>query len=574
MATSLGCWTCRLRRKKCDKRQPICETCSGLRITCHFNPGKPEWMDGGKRQEEMLQELKREVKEKAPWRRVDVLTTDKKWPRAVLATNGLPSPQTESNSQTSLADASSEAISGTSDTRQPPLHDVCGTPGRGAPSFGQGDSVLVMFYINHVFPFEFPLYNPRLADGGSAWVLDMMVHSAVFRHTTLCQGTFFFCLAQGVNPRSTICETVFLKVKEALGCLAQASEAMNVLTGVGENLRAVVHLMTSMVQVMRFEIATLTFENCHAHLNGALALFEQMMQIQGEVGLPTPNAHFRSVMDRLGPSAWIPPADHIKMRSTEQAALSFSAGLLLFDDVVASTVLQRRPRLLDYHEGLLREGDGDGIPFIDLQAVIGCKAWVITQIGQIAALDEWKQQARSAGRLNVMELVTRAVPIKESLESRLQELEHAQVHSNRLANPILDLLKVKGEPHNSIHVVTSIWAYAALAYLSTVVSGCQPGNAEVQHYVGKVINMISSDLDSPDIIRAVVWPFCVAGCLAEQQYEPVLRNIVTTLRPQIVFGTARKALQIMESVWSNRKLFINADLAACFRSQDEMVLLV
>lgn len=530
-------------------------------------------MDGGARQEEMAQRFKREVKEKAPWRRVDQ--------RLPVAGNGIENEwvvlsQNRDESHLSQLDALPATTLNTSaSSASVPSHaSYSETVSEGSTSFSQGDRILVMFYINHVFPYMFPHYRPCLSEGGTTWVLDMMVRSAVFRQTTLCQGTFFFCLAHGVSPRSSICETVFLKVKEALECLRQASEAMNAVASVGENLSAAVHLMTSVVQVMRFEIASLTFENCHAHLNGALALFEQMLQSQDQTGSMPPMARFKAVIDRLGPSAWIPPAEHIKMPSTEQAAFSFSTSLLLFDDVIASTVLQRRPRLHAYHKGLLQDVDKTGKPLIDLQAVIGCQNWVIVQIGEIAALDEWKQEARDAGRLSMMELVARAMRIKETLESHLQQLEREPVHSHQVSKPILDLLKIREEPGASINAVTSIWANAALAYLFTVVSGWQPANAEVQHYVGRVIGMISRDLASPDLIRAVVWPFCVAGCLAGKQYETQLRSMVSSLQPQMVFGTARKALQIMENAWSDREFLRDMDLAACFKSHGEMVLLV
>ncbi|KAK7211564.1 hypothetical protein V2G26_018742 [Clonostachys chloroleuca] len=69
--TSHGCWTCRLRRKKCDEQRPVCDTCAALCITCHYGDKKPEWMDGGTRQEKMIEQLKREVKQNAPYRRFE-----------------------------------------------------------------------------------------------------------------------------------------------------------------------------------------------------------------------------------------------------------------------------------------------------------------------------------------------------------------------------------------------------------------------------------------------------------------------------------------------------------------------
>src|ERR1700712_5507928 len=67
--TSNGCWTCRLRRKKCDEKPPVCDACAALHITCHYGQDKPEWMDGGAEQEKMAERLKREVKDMAHRRR-------------------------------------------------------------------------------------------------------------------------------------------------------------------------------------------------------------------------------------------------------------------------------------------------------------------------------------------------------------------------------------------------------------------------------------------------------------------------------------------------------------------------
>ncbi len=64
-----GCWTCRVRRKKCDRHWPVCYVCSALLITCHYTPERPDWVDGGERQREIAEQLKQEVRDKAPYRR-------------------------------------------------------------------------------------------------------------------------------------------------------------------------------------------------------------------------------------------------------------------------------------------------------------------------------------------------------------------------------------------------------------------------------------------------------------------------------------------------------------------------
>ncbi|EIW84309.1 hypothetical protein CONPUDRAFT_163469, partial [Coniophora puteana RWD-64-598 SS2] len=47
MAGRTGCWTCRIRRKKCDEQREgtSCQTCKRLRIDClGWGPRKPDWM--------------------------------------------------------------------------------------------------------------------------------------------------------------------------------------------------------------------------------------------------------------------------------------------------------------------------------------------------------------------------------------------------------------------------------------------------------------------------------------------------------------------------------------------------
>ncbi|OBT65925.1 hypothetical protein VE03_05488 [Pseudogymnoascus sp. 23342-1-I1] len=57
-----GCWTCRLRKKKCDEGHPQCSTCESLSITCHGYGSKPDWMDGGDGERAVANGIKEVVK--------------------------------------------------------------------------------------------------------------------------------------------------------------------------------------------------------------------------------------------------------------------------------------------------------------------------------------------------------------------------------------------------------------------------------------------------------------------------------------------------------------------------------
>ena len=357
-------------------------------------------------------------------------------------------------------------------------------------------------------------------------------------------------------------------------------QALQVIDGsdIIEHLHGAVRILASILQVQRFEIAVSSFENCLAHLNAALALFRQLLESPGAIE-PVGSLNFNAVISRLAPS-WDLPTQCLQIPSAEQAAFRFSSSLLIFDDIIASTVLQKQPGLYEYHCSLLGDFDSTG-PLIDLEATMGCQNWVLLQIGEIAMLDAWKQRCKRAGNLDVMELVHRATAIKDSLKAHLTRLETDPVTVPKEGSGLLgifaaDYYQQSEENGSQSSLVTRVWAHAALIYLFIVISGWQPSSADVRHQVGYILELLTHRISRPALLRTMVWPFCVAGCVAEPAQEARFRTMVESLQPPSVFGTVRKALEIMEDVWRKRNAEDAAtrDLAMCFRSQGDLVLLV
>jgi hypothetical protein len=56
-----GCWTCRLRRKKCDEKHPSCEICLSHSLVCDGYDAKPAVMDGGAQEAAYAERLKEAV---------------------------------------------------------------------------------------------------------------------------------------------------------------------------------------------------------------------------------------------------------------------------------------------------------------------------------------------------------------------------------------------------------------------------------------------------------------------------------------------------------------------------------
>ncbi|PWY87259.1 C6 transcription factor [Aspergillus sclerotioniger CBS 115572] len=56
-----GCWTCRVRRKKCDETRPACTRCISLDLECHGYGPRPFWMDNGALQNEQASKFRQMV---------------------------------------------------------------------------------------------------------------------------------------------------------------------------------------------------------------------------------------------------------------------------------------------------------------------------------------------------------------------------------------------------------------------------------------------------------------------------------------------------------------------------------
>lgn len=201
------------------------------------------------------------------------------------------------------------------------------------------------------------------------------------------------------------------------------------------------------------------------------------------------------------------------------------------------------------------------------------------QIGEIAILDAWKEQREGNGNLDMMELVQQATPIRTVLMTQLDQLEGPvpvrSEHRDLLDLLIMNSAQTARNKNRQISTITRVWDLAALIYLNVVVSGWQPANTVIQSHVASIIDLLSHNIPTPALVRTVVWPFCVAGCLAAPAQEPQMRGIVDALKPTSIFGALRAALAIMGEVWRTRStLSANHSLAACFRSRGNLVLLV
>lgn len=258
---SNGCWTCRIRRKRCDEVQPACRTCKSLHIDCVYSERRPDWMDGGEKRKERMAIIKMQVKENASHRRerqvlqsIDepfIITSDSDFKASSQDGNGNglaaqpvqrlsakeardlgdedgneimtghdPSPSHAMSfdmatlgigqSRTSTDNSSSVSPLGTliSTRSNESQRPVPAKPE--ALSFPQSDQELsslnlgretetefLMMFLDYVHPFLFPFYRPPMLESGRHWLLNVLRTNQVAFHTAVSLGSYFFTIALG-----------------------------------------------------------------------------------------------------------------------------------------------------------------------------------------------------------------------------------------------------------------------------------------------------------------------------------------------------------------------------------------
>ena len=618
--SSEGCWTCRLRRKKCDETRPTCRTCDALEIDCLYSYEKPEWMDNGQKQKDRAEWLKQEIKTKAGTRR------DRKYVTGTsshvgdvggvetLVFSPPVQPQTQTRPSPSPRDFSassgSEMDLDPSFASSPAPVSTTGTTPNSSSSVGQtlshnpaasGASVtawqhlqdnevnLMMMYLDFVFPFLYPFYRPPIMDSGRGWLLVLLSRNKTLLHVALSlAANFFNVVLRHTSGPDHMCTTHTwegMQKQQDLALKELQGETHNIVTrGVKGHLVETNRLMASIVQLLTFEVTIASNQQgWMMHLDAATELCSEIIKHHAMVE-ENDTVCFARLLIQLYPLP-CSSLEHGRPWSSDQAALRFSTASLLLFDTLAATTLEQAPRLQWLHLYLLRTPaeweTQEGVdrkfqlPHINLRDFVGLHNWVVLAIGDIAALDAWKKEAKRNGSLSMMQLVTRASVIEQDLRKNMLALDHSctQPLPRRRDHDIAPLLRSSHQmssPEEMDHIATQqtrIWAQAAVTYLQVAVSGWQPASAEIRSSVTKTIELFR-EMPTSSCLRTCVWPFAVTGCLAQgPEEEETFRDMVAAMGPLQVFGTIRQALACMEYVWENRgKIGQDWDFAACARA--------
>ena len=440
-------------------------------------------------------------------------------------------------------------------------------------------------YIDFVFPALFPFYRPSLFDTGRSWLLQLLGKSRIAHHAALSISCYFFTMAlidlEGTSGDHAECrmlrwDEVERHAENCFDSLRKNILALDLHTQNIEQL-ARVEALENIVHLLIFEMALSKAAHSNSHLSPAYTLLRQIMGCDSSSHENQMQSGITTVLLQIEPPLWTNPADGTHIWSPAQAGVRFCAALLIFVDILASIALQEPPTLLPYHSTLLAEKDvGVSLPSdaeIHLSTVVGCRNGVMRSIAEISMLNVWKNEQIATNSLDAMELVNRASQIAHSLESDMIGIENEKITrsvSDSHTHGPLDLALNPSASSTS----TLIWARAAQLYLTVVVSGWQLLSQDIRTNIGHIIVLLE-DVPAHQL-RALVWPICVAGCLALEEEETFFSRLFAGLGKVHTAGTLDDARQIMVKVWERREApnMISWNLASCFSILGSPILLV
>ncbi|KAL6691377.1 fungal-specific transcription factor domain-containing protein [Trichoderma pleuroticola] len=586
-----GCWTCRVRRKKCAENRPVCDTCQALQITCYYEEEKPPWMDGGVRQTNMMEEIKAQTKRSATQKR-----KRKHLETLQAEANNLGHIDTESPATDVIDKAGTLTdfdpspghlgIAFTSEFSNDSGSMSQDLPMQNKTPIGQGEADkelhLLMIYLDYVFPYLFPHYRSSILAGGRGWILEILHTNKAVYHSAISLSTSFYALVLNNSDKAhdeCTMQMIHKFESQIELCLKELHKEVDYINtnAPGFDLKKELVLMQSILQMLFFEVATSNKDNWKLHFNAAIAVFLRI--------LPDPKEWNKTLNSLFTHTHKWPPPEFGPRRpwTTNQAALRFFTATILYIDILSSITLGNVPQLASYHASIVPEClsyeksfEATQAGYLCFDEFFGLRNWIVQILGDVASLEEWKRMQKKSSSLQVSELESRGKVLSDVIQAGIQSLEsHCQ--RQYIAQDVTTLSVGDSWPDTNANEQPKhemVWLLATLSYLNVVILGWQPSHQEIRWSVAKATDLLCQVPKGPGI-RTLAWPMCISGCLSLPEDEAIYRALVRRLGPLEVFGTMKEALLIMETVWSMRADIDESwDIAKCMNVLGYSVLLI
>ncbi|KAI6108005.1 fungal-specific transcription factor domain-containing protein [Pisolithus sp. B1] len=566
-----GCWTCRLRRKKCDEQREgdSCHTCNRLKIKClGWGPKRPDWM----RDKQAVEAYKADIK--AQLTRAGMIRGQPK-PPVVQAKAVSSSVFTTQQYQGSSSSGTADVYTATSSTSRhsphglPPQFDhnfsqlsthSPYTPPPSLPSSHPSPHDLLHFtptFDNHIPSTT--AFNPEV-NAATLSGHNPQVEHVLYYFERVCRIQFPFANTAAENiTYSLVKQSPHGPLTNALCALASLHDACiraagGIESSTPDNSQAFAFYDNAHAQLHHNSQGVLTEMDANAALHllsfsmfsGGATEWQPMLDIVNEWFL------------RTGITAHDNPKLAI-MNMSSAARLALKSTMWL--DVISTVTLLAVPRYLQFYRRLYLGGGGfwaaSGRYTLEeldtrVESLTACPDEIMLGIAEISSLECWKVQEMRKGTLSMRELIRRGDILERHLRIECEPACAPEADQTRLhGDPTATGLPRTASPADvARQLVAKIFRETALAYLHTVLNGSYPGVPEIMHSVDVIVQLLRQ-LPVSIMDRGLMFPIYLAGCLTD---DAVQRDVLRTrlLGIQDGFRNVHQTVQVLETVWHRR----------------------
>ncbi|KAJ5450885.1 hypothetical protein N7491_000067 [Penicillium cf. griseofulvum] len=429
-AISIGCWTCRVRHKKCDITTPYCRECSDRNVHCHGYGPKPAWMDGASEEKKERARIKLAINQHV--RRVRKMQNRAKRTSPPQGVKEMQPANSEVNVSTALDTGASNLVQNTS------LESV-DRPSSQDGIFDPQAACLLMHYLDQVFPWQFPYFRSTSRLGNRGWLLYLLMKRGPLYHAVLSLSSLHQSAILGSEEEYQQKERALEHHSRALRefCKFMSEERGELLD---DNARLAEFLACSLI-LISCEVFRGAEHNWLLHLDAVICVIHSL----------SPETIFDARYTSHAGSS-------VLSHNRPKEGLEFLLAAMVSLDLFACLPTGRVPRLL--YQKWLRTSE------IQVADLLSCENWVMVIIGDLVCLGEWKEVQEKDGMLSISELARRGEEIKERLTMGIEKLV---------------LTRDEQETHEAqTSWVTLLFALACVVLLHTIVSGPLPALPEIQ----------------------------------------------------------------------------------------------
>ncbi|KIM40022.1 hypothetical protein M413DRAFT_446911 [Hebeloma cylindrosporum] len=621
-----GCWTCRVRRKKCDEQREgdSCKTCKRLMIKClGWGPKRPDWMRDKKNVDAYKASIKAQLS-KAGLIRGQPRHNPMQGPaqrNMPSSTQRAPTPSTRTNQNPPVGHNGHRQ---SFESPFPPLvetpfpqnhndHLLPAMPGASNSSFDISRGYEFDPTTNFHFPHTLSSAEPFLHTLGPDSLVDQgfgLIHPSPSNdHLSFTDPSLItsFHSPGQTNVHQELVMHYFDNVRKVQPFFAGEVQTDITYSAVVEEPRGAVTLAVCALadlhlKQMRIsqglEVPNHSSENSSmAYLqNEALLQLENNKNTHGGWTDNDANAALHLVsLSQLsgGNSDWDTPFNilcqwllQMNLHHAENPWLAFLnltpsaqhyVKATLWLDVFSSISVLRVPKFFPLWQKLLGEQqqgnywvNGNEIDMppqrLRMDALTGCPDEAMLAIAEVSSLAQWKASQLRNNCLSYPELIRRGTAIEQQLRrASPSDVQQSRLHSTA------GVTQQSTDEERSL--IARIFRETANLYLHTVLSNSTPGVPEINSSVDSIVRLFSQ-LPPSETDRSLVFPICLASCMTnDSTRKDFFKNRLRSLNEN--YGNLLQVRRLMEATWQKRDVGgKEVDISQTIREQGLNLLLI